>query len=155
MKQTFFVKKYYFLQKHKMSIITIPPPVISKLPENYTEVDCPPPILKVHILGNYNKTNFNDTIINLFNTTTYTIPAFSFQTIYFNNLILTSLPAICCLYGSKYIFKLGLSHTPKLFQTNDCHPNITLYNFTTSTVVLPPNSIQVICNIIITGKYKC
>lgn len=137
-----------------MTTITIPPPVISKLPENYTEWDCPPPIFKVHILGDYNKTNFIDTIVTLFNTKTYTIPASSFQTIYFNNSIITSLPAICYLYCSKYLFKMGLSHSPKLIQTNDCQPNITLHNFTSSKIVLPPNSIQVICNIIITGTYK-
>jgi len=132
-----------------MSVIKIPPPVYKKT-THYTEVDCPLPIFKTKILGSYHNFRFDQNLIHFYNDTEITIQSYQYKTIYFKNLILTSLPAEYILFCAKHVYKLGLSHKIKTFLTNDSQPKITLFNYTKNNVTIAPNHLEIFCYIVLT-----
>jgi len=137
------------------SFITIPPPEILPYPsKSYDECGCGNPIFKTTILGSHTTYRFNENFLHFYNDKKIIIKEGQNKTIFFNNLILTSVPAEYIVFCNKYAYKFGLSHRIKSYLTNDRPIQITLFNHTKKTINILPNQLEIICCIVLTGNHK-
>jgi hypothetical protein len=136
-----------------MNSIKIPPLIMHKFPKNYSECG-PDPFFfcraikssLFYILHSSNNTfHFN-------NDTTIIIPKNTCKTIGFPCVIVTSLPAMCILTCAPRLHKLKLSYNINIMRANDNYLHLTLFNFSSETIEILPNQLQVICQVVIPGN---
>jgi len=124
--------------------IVVPDPVYMKWPKNYSCVDSPAPVLQLRYEGipKNQHPRTNKALITLTNPTSFTIQANSYVTIHFKVLVTTSLPAVTLIYGSEFLFRLGLSCIINQIPTNDMFLNVTVYNNKSAPIHYDKESVQ-------------
>lgn len=144
--------------KHiKVTSVPIPPPQIPSK-TNKTSCDCPSPVYFVkyykydHYVNHFQEAlSKGDTLLYLTNIYSFTLQSKESKTVYFNNIIKTSLPTICILNGSQYLYKQGISHKISVLKANDSYLYIQLYNHTGHPMYVAENTLSITCNIVLPG----
>lgn len=143
-------KKRFFSDKMKKSTIKIPVTRLTKKPK--VTCDCPTKVFQIKSWASTDNSMTGIKSLDLFNSRTITLKPKETRNIIFEKTIITSLPAICILYGSQFLYKLGISYEINVIQTNDTYANIFLHNHTRKIIHLPPNHLHVICSVVLPGK---
>lgn len=134
-------------QKPQMSdIISVPLRHYMKRPKNCSYPDCPTPIVCLRYLGtNYGNKYTPVSTITITNNNELVIKPFHFKKVTFSVMVVSSKQATSFIYGSDYLFKLGLSFLITFIPTNDTNVYITVYNHTSETLYFSPHSLQFYC----------
>jgi len=137
-----------------MDDISIPEPIFMKWPENYTCVDSPAPVLQIQYEGlppDF-KCRTSTTLLTLTNKSSLTIKPCRYATIHFNVLVKTSLPAITMIYGSDFLYRLGITCVINQIPTNDSFLNVTIFNHKSVPITLEKKTLQFTCHTVL-AKY--
>ena len=133
--------------------ITIPGPVYMQWPKNYTCQDSPTPVLQIRYEGlTTTLRSPNSALITLTNRTSFMIPSCDYATIYFNILVITSLPAVTLLYGNEFLFRRGLTCVINQIPTNETLLSIKIYNHKSEPSTFEKESLQFNCHTVL-AKY--
>jgi hypothetical protein len=116
-----------------------------------TSCDCPSKVFYINYYMSSKQSFAGIKTIDLYNQYSITLKPYEKMILYFEETIITSLPATCILYGSQFLYKLGISYKVNLLQTNDTYLNIIIFNHTPKTLNFEPNSLNFICTIILNG----
>jgi hypothetical protein len=136
-----------------MKYIKIPPPIQCKIPKGYTECG-PDPYFFCRVIkptSFYILQSSNNTF-HLHNDTTIIITKNTCKTIGFPCVIVTSLPAMCILTCGPRLHKLNLSYNINIMRANDNFLHLTLFNFSSETIVILPDQLHIICQVVIPGN---
>jgi hypothetical protein len=140
-----------------MNCVFIPPLILKKQPENYTECDCGgrSPIFETKLIGPLDKLFYrfeNLNTIHFYNDKKYFLQPNSCKTIAFPVTILTSLPAESLLTCNSWIYTKNITTMINAIPTNDSYVYVTIFNYSTDIIEINPFDLQVTCKIIVTGK---
>jgi len=130
--------------------ISILPPLVVKKPR--TSCDCPS---TVFVIKENNSDQIKERIykgnktLYLTNTMSLTLKPKEIKTIYFCSSITTSLPAICIMFGSEFLYKQGISYKINHVRSNDVYPHINICNHTTKTIQIAQKQLTFMCTIIL------
>ena len=124
--------------------VAIPNPVYMKWPQNYSCVDSPTPVLQQRYEGLFRKQqqHTNAAQITITNPASFTVPPCCYKTIDFKVLVTTSLPAVTLIYGSEFLFRLGLTCVINHIPTNEIFLYVTVYNNKSTSIAVDENSLQ-------------
>jgi hypothetical protein len=112
--------------QNKRDAIVIPPIIHTK---TRTSCDCPSSNYLTRIYDSNDKKVFKNTkTITLYNAQHITLQPKECQTIFFEETILTSLPALCFVYGDEFLSFKKLSFIPNFIRSNDGYLNVTIVN---------------------------
>ena len=134
--------------------VTIPPLIQLPAPKNYTEIDSVAPVFYHRLVHNLDKNNLHVAQNTLYfsNEKSYTVLPNTCQTIGFPITVITSLPTVCVLTSSSFIYRLGLSYSINIVHSNDIYLHMTVINFTSRKIIIEPYQLQIICQIVVPGK---
>ncbi len=131
--------------KKSKNIIVISPYV----KKERTTCDCPSYVYRFNVLGFY-KPSFTQQkyTIELFNDTEFIIEPHATKILPLNVFITTSMPCVCIVYGSPYLYFSGVSCAISQTKTNDEPLTTTLCNLTSKTLTFKPDSLTFYCLIL-------
>ncbi len=132
-------------------IINVPFRRYMKRSKNFSYPDCPTPIVNLRYLGTNHGNKYSPVSkITVTNNNELVINPFQFKKVTFSVMVVSSKQATSFIYGSDYLFKLGLSFLINFIPTNDTNLYITVYNHTSKTLYFSPHSLQFYCQTILT-----
>jgi hypothetical protein len=128
----------------------IPPPVIN--PKTRTSCDCPSSNYLTRINESNDKKVFKGTkTLTLYNSQSINLKPNEFQTIYFEETVLTSLPALCLIYGDEFLYYKQLTCLPNFIRSNDGYLNVSIVNRSNNICNYKPFDLVFYCLIIFPG----
>ncbi len=87
--------------------------------------------------------------ITLYNGHQFTLEPFESKQIFFNIVVITSLPGICIMYGNEHLQLFGLNYIINHIKTNDQILSITVCNITDQKLTFKENTMAFHCLILI------
>jgi hypothetical protein len=137
---------FFNFQKKKNTIV-IPPPIKTR-----TSCDCPSSNYLTRIYESNDKKMFKgNKTLTLYNPQHITLKPNKWQTIYFEETILTSLPALCLIYGDEFLYYKELAWLPKFIRSNDGYLNVSVVNRSNNICTFKPFELVFYCLIIFPG----
>jgi hypothetical protein len=90
--------------------------------------------------------------LTLYNPHHITLQPKEYKTIFFEETILTSLPALCFIYGDEFLYFKELSYVPNFIRSNDGYLNVTIVNQSNKICDFKPYDLFFYCLIIFPGN---
>ena len=107
-------------------LITVPICKVIKKPKQFTESGSKP-VFQIKYIG-IDAPFINKAKLTLSNEKPITLNPFQSIQLYFNVIVITSLPAISLVYGCTYFYRQGLSVIINPIPTNDTYLSVTIVN---------------------------
>ena len=124
---------------------------VKQVKKTRTSCDCPSTVFLICNIEHLKKHMKGIKTLDLFNSHSFILQPLQIKIIFFNNTLITSLPAVCLLYGSQYLYKKGISYKINLIKTNDNYLNIIIWNHTKQPINVNKNELHFIGTIVIPG----
>ena len=127
--------------------VTVPICKLINPPGGYTVAGCDP-ICQIKYIGT-RPPYLTRSFLSLENKEKITLQPLQSYKLYFNVMVMTSLPATSIVYGSDHNYCRGLSIIITQIPTNDTYLNITLVNKTLRVLHFEPDTLSFYCKTVL------